>query len=58
MSHKKFNKHCFYFSNEMLQEVEEEAKRLNCNLSVLFRHVWKLTRHNIKKIPADKEDST
>ncbi len=55
-------KQSLYFPESMLQEIKEEAARLDRSLSWVVQRAWKLARLEIKKLPsvndvADDEDS-
>lgn len=55
-------KQSLYFPESMLQEIKEEAARLDRSLSWVVQRAWKLARIDIKKLPsvndvADDEDS-
>lgn len=55
-------KQSLYFPESMLQEIKEEAARLDRSLSWVVQRAWKLARVEIKKLPsvndvADEEDS-
>lgn len=56
-------KQSLYFPESMLQEIKEEAARLDRSLSWVVQRAWKVSRLEIKKIPsvndptgADDED--
>src|SRR5882672_7222827 len=54
-------KQSLYFPESMLQEIKEEAARLDRSLSWVVQRAWKLARLEIKKLPsvndvADDED--
>jgi uncharacterized small protein (TIGR04563 family) len=56
------HKQTFDFPEAMLQEMKDEAVRLNRSLSWVLQRAWKLARRDIKKIPtvndiADDEES-
>lgn len=55
-------KQSLYFPESMLQEIKEEAARLDRSLSWVVQRAWKLARIEIKKLPsvndvADDEDT-
>jgi uncharacterized small protein (TIGR04563 family) len=55
-------KQSLYFPESMLQEIKEEAARLDRSLSWVVQRAWKLARLEIKKLPsvndvADDEDT-
>jgi uncharacterized small protein (TIGR04563 family) len=55
-------KQSLYFPESMLQEIKEEAARLDRSLSWVVQRAWKLARLDIKKLPsvndiADDEDA-
>jgi uncharacterized small protein (TIGR04563 family) len=48
------NKQCLSFPAHMLQEIEEEAVRLDRSVSWVVQRAWKLGRAEIKKLdPAE-----
>ncbi len=55
-------KQSLYFPESMLQEIKEEAARLDRSLSWVVQRAWKMARLEIKKIPSvndigdDEED--
>jgi uncharacterized small protein (TIGR04563 family) len=56
-------KQSLYFPESMLQEIKEEAARLDRSLSWVVQRAWKLSRIEIKKLPSvndvngDEDDS-
>jgi uncharacterized small protein (TIGR04563 family) len=49
------NEHCkksFYFSEEMLQEIVAEARRLDRPISWVMQRAWKTARLRIRALPA------
>jgi uncharacterized small protein (TIGR04563 family) len=46
------NKQSLYFPIEVLNEIGEEAKRLERSKSWVVTHAWKLARSKIKKMSA------
>ncbi|MBL9027288.1 MAG: TIGR04563 family protein [Myxococcales bacterium] len=55
-------KQSLYFPESMLQEIKEEAARLDRSLSWVVQRAWKLARLEIKKLPsvndvADDDDT-
>ena len=55
-------KQSLYFPEAMLQEIKDEAARLDRSLSWVVQRPWKLARLDVKKIPsvndiADDEES-
>ena len=55
-------KQSLYFPEAMLQEIKDEAARLDRSLSWVVQRAWKMARLEIKKIPSvndigDDEDS-
>ena len=55
-------KQSLYFPEAMLQEIKDEAARLDRSLSWVVQRAWKLARIDVKKIPsvndiADDEES-
>ena len=53
-------KQSLYFPEAMLQEIKDEAARLDRSLSWVVQRAWKMARLEIKKIPSvnDVEDDT
>ncbi len=53
-------KQSLYFPEAMLQEIKDEAARLDRSLSWIVQRAWKLARLEIKKIPSvnDIEEPT
>lgn len=53
-------KQSLYFPESMLQEIKEEAARLDRSLSWVVQRAWKISRLEIKKLPSvndvDDED--
>jgi uncharacterized small protein (TIGR04563 family) len=55
-------KQSLYFPESMLQEIKDEAARLDRSLSWVVQRAWKMARLEIKKIPSvndigdDEED--
>jgi len=51
-------KQSLYFPESMLQEIKEEAARLDRSLSWVVQRAWKISRLEIKKLPSvnDVED--
>ena len=45
-------KQSLYFPESMLQEIKEEAARLDRSLSWVVQRAWKLARLDIKKLPS------
>ncbi|HMR06521.1 MAG TPA: TIGR04563 family protein [Polyangiaceae bacterium] len=45
-------KQSLYFPEAMLQEIKDEAARLDRSLSWVVQRAWKLARLEIKKIPS------
>jgi uncharacterized small protein (TIGR04563 family) len=48
-------KQSLYFPETMLQEISEEASRLERSLSWVVQRAWKLARQEMKKIPGVNE---
>jgi uncharacterized small protein (TIGR04563 family) len=57
-------KQSLYFPEAMLQEIKDEAARLDRSLSWIVQRAWKMARLEIKKIPSvndigdEEEDSS
>lgn len=45
-------KQSLYFPESMLQEIKEEAARLDRSLSWVVQRAWKLARLEIKRLPS------
>jgi uncharacterized small protein (TIGR04563 family) len=45
-------KQSLYFPESMLQEIKEEAARLDRSLSWVVQRAWKISRQEIKKLPS------
>ena len=45
-------KQSLYFPESMLQEIKDEAARLDRSLSWVVQRAWKMARMDIKKIPS------
>jgi uncharacterized small protein (TIGR04563 family) len=45
-------KQSLYFPESMLQEIKEEAARLDRSLSWVVQRAWKISRAEIKKLPS------
>ena len=45
-------KQSLYFPEEMLQEIKDEAARLDRSLSWVVQRAWKISRTEIKKLPS------
>jgi len=45
-------KQSLYFPEIMLQEIKDEAARLDRSLSWVVQRAWKLARSDIRKIPS------
>ncbi len=48
-------KQSLYFPEEMLQEIKDEAARLDRSLSWVVQRAWKISRLEIKKLPSVNE---
>ena len=47
-------KQSLYFPESMLQEINEEAGRLERSLSWIVQRAWKMARPEIRKIPSSR----
>lgn len=45
-------KQSLYFPESMLEEIKEEAARLDRSLSWIVQRAWKIARAEIKKLPS------
>lgn len=50
-------KQSLYFPEEMLQEIQQEAARLDRSLSWIVQQGWKRARAQIKAFPSSNDDS-
>lgn len=48
-------KQSLYFPEAMLQEIKDEAARLDRSLSWIVQRAWKISRPDIRKIPSVNE---
>lgn len=48
-------KQSLYFPESMLEEIKEEAARLDRSLSWIVQRAWKLARLEIKRLPSVDE---
>ena len=48
-------KQSLYFPESMLQEIKEEAARLDRSLSWVVQRAWKISRLEIKRLPSVNE---
>jgi uncharacterized small protein (TIGR04563 family) len=48
-------KQSLYFPEEMLKEIQDEAKRQDRSLSWIVQRAWKQARHDLMKIPSTNE---
>ena len=48
-------KQSLYFPETMLQEIKDEAARLDRSLSWIVQRAWKLSRTDIQKLPSVNE---
>lgn len=46
-------KQSLYFPEETLQEIKDEAARLDRSLSWVVQRAWKIARLEVKKLPSD-----
>jgi uncharacterized small protein (TIGR04563 family) len=51
-------KQSLYFPEEMLQEIKDEAARLDRSLSWVVQRAWKIARLEIRKLPSVNEINT
>ncbi|MEI8255755.1 MAG: TIGR04563 family protein [Deltaproteobacteria bacterium] len=45
-------KQSLYFPESMLQEIQQEAARLDRSLSWVMQRAWKIARAEIRKLPS------
>ncbi len=48
-------KQSLYFPEAMLQEIKEEAARLDRSLSWIVQRAWKIARPDLRKLPSVNE---
>jgi uncharacterized small protein (TIGR04563 family) len=48
-------KQSLYFPEDMLQEIKDEAARLDRSLSWVVQRAWKIARLEIRKLPSVNE---
>ena len=48
-------KQSLYFPESMLQEIKDEAARLDRSLSWVVQRAWKIARIDIRKLPSVNE---
>ena len=48
-------KQSLYFPESMLQEIKEEAARLDRSLSWIVQRAWKIARPELRKLPSVNE---
>jgi len=51
-------KQSLYFPESMLQEIKEEAARLDRSLSWVVQRAWKLARTEVKNLPSVSDIET
>jgi uncharacterized small protein (TIGR04563 family) len=50
-------KQSLYFPEDMLQEIQQEAQRLDRSLSWVVQQGWKRARTQIKAFPSSNDDA-
>jgi uncharacterized small protein (TIGR04563 family) len=55
MSTTDHRKQSLYFPEEMLKEIEIEARRQDRSLSWIVQQAWKIARADLRKIPSPNE---
>ena len=50
-------KQSLYFPDDMLQEIQQEAARLDRSLSWIVQQGWKRARAQIKAFPSSNDDT-
>ncbi len=55
MSTTDHRKQSLYFPEEMLKEIEHEARRQDRSLSWIVQQSWKIARADLRKIPSPNE---
>jgi uncharacterized small protein (TIGR04563 family) len=56
MSHTDKRKQSLYFPEEMLQEIQREAGRLDRSLSWIVQQCWKISRSKLKEFPSSTDE--
>ena len=57
MSQTDKRKQSLYFPEEMLEEIQHEAARLDRSLSWIVQQCWKVSRARLKEFPSTNEES-
>jgi uncharacterized small protein (TIGR04563 family) len=50
-------KQSLYFTDEMIREMEIQAKRLDRSISWVIRSAWLVAKRHIEAIPAPRTDT-
>lgn len=51
-------KQSFYFPEDMLTEISDEAERLDRSLSWVVQLAWRMSRQDIAKVPSAEDAFT
>jgi len=49
-------KQSLYFPEQMLQDIQEQAVRLDRSLSWIVQHAWQVARKELKAMPSATDD--
>ena len=55
MSANDARKQSLYFPDEMLQEIQTQAQRLDRSLSWVVQQAWKISKTELRKIPSPND---
>ena len=55
MSANDARKQSLYFPDEMLQEIQTQAQRLDRSLSWVVQQAWKISKTDLRKIPSPND---
>ena len=55
MSANDARKQSLYFPEEMLQEIQQQAQRLDRSLSWVVQQAWKISKTELRKIPSPND---
>jgi uncharacterized small protein (TIGR04563 family) len=56
MSNTDKRKQSLYFPEDMLQEIQHEAQRLDRSLSWIVQQGWKISRNKLKEFPSSTDE--
>jgi uncharacterized small protein (TIGR04563 family) len=55
MSANDARKQSLYFPEDMLQEIQQQAQRLDRSLSWVVQQAWKISKGELRKIPSPND---